>query len=219
MRKRVILAALLTVPVSVGAQVYTDDASPTVTVRVYRNTVQPSEFRTASEIAGRVLQAAGIAVSWVQCWSGGRAEDVPSADCQRPLTQSEVIVHAIHATDANSASHSESLGFSLIDVQAGGGSVATVYTDRVAMLARTAGIQSVDLLAWAMAHEIGHLLLGTSQHAGRGLMRERWSRSEVERRLLQDWSFSVDEGRTMRDAMRSRRTAQSARLAASAVAN
>ena len=211
------LAALLTVPVGAGAQLNIDEAAPTVTVRVYRTSVRPSEFTKARELAGRVLLAAGIGVAWVQCWSGDPAP--LSANCQRPLSESEVIVQPIHATDANSARHPESLGFSLIDVQVGAGTVATVYTDRVAMLARKAGVESADLLAWAMAHEIGHLLLGTSQHAARGLMRERWSRAEVRRQLRQDWSFSVDEGQTMRDALRSRGVARSASVAPSANAN
>lgn len=219
MRRTVILAALLTVPAGAGAQVNVDEGAPTVTVRVYRTSVRPSEFGTASERAGLVLQAAGIGVSWVQCWPGGQAQEALSADCQRPLTPSEVIVQAIHATDANSASHPESLGFSVVGVQAGAGTVATVYTDRVAMVARKAGVESVDLLAWAMAHEIGHLLLGPRQHAARGLMRARWSLAEVRRHRRQDWSFSVEEGQMMRDALRSRGMAQPARLAPSAIAN
>ena len=107
----------------------------------------------------------------------------------------------------------------MIDVQAGAGTVASVYTDRVAMLAREAGVGGVDLLAWAMAHGIGHLLLGTSRRAVRGLMRERWSRVEVQQHLLRDWSFSVAEGQTMRNALRSRGMAQAARLAPRAIAN
>jgi len=212
MSRLVMLAVLLAVPVGLGAQVNVDQAAPTVTVRVYRTSLGPSEFRAATALAARVLGAAGIGVSWVQCWPGGQAQGSNSAACQQPLTRSDVIVHVIPAADANSASHQESLGFAMIDAQAGAGTVASVYTDRVAMLAREAGVDGADLLAWAMAHEIGHLLLGTSQHAARGLMRERWSRVEVRRHLHRDWSFSVDEGQTMRDALRSREKAQPAHL-------
>ena len=217
MRRLVMLTALLTVPVGVGADVKIDQAAPTVTVRVYARSIRPSEFRTASELASRVLEAAGIGVSWLQCWSGDHGQESPSADCGRPLTRSDVIVRPIRAADFNAARNPESLGFSLVDVEKGAGTLATVYTDRVAVLARKAGVDSGALLGWAMAHEIGHLLLGTSEHAARGLMRERWSLAEVQRHQRQDWLFSVDESRTMRDALRSRRTAQSARLASSAI--
>ena len=118
----------------------------------------------------------------------------------------------IAAADDNAASHLDSLGFAIIDVQAGSGTVASVYTDRVARVARETGVDGVDLLAWAMAHEIGHLLLGTGQHAVRGLMRERWSRAEVREHFLRDWSFSDKEGRAMRDALRSRGMARPAQL-------
>ena len=90
MSRLVILAVLLTVPVGLGAQVNIDQAAPTVTVRVYRTSLRPSEFRAASDLAGRMLGAAGIGVSWVPCWPGGQAQGSPpptASDCS-PRTMS-----------------------------------------------------------------------------------------------------------------------------------
>jgi len=49
-----------------------------------------------------------------------------------------------------------------------------------------------------MAHEIGHLLMGRSAHAGNGLMRPRWTRAEVTRNASADWTFSGPEVREIR---------------------
>ena len=51
-----------------------------------------------------------------------------------------------------------------------------------------------------MAHEIGHLLLGTNAHSGTGLMREIWTLAELTRNRAQDWIFSGAQRETLREA-------------------
>ena len=92
----------------------------------------------------------------------------------------------------------------MIDPQAGAGTVATVYSDRVAALAREVRIDGADLLGLAMAHELGHLLIGTDEHAARGLMRAVWTRTELQRNAAEDWMFSETEMEAMRRAARIR---------------
>ena len=62
----------------------------------------------------------------------------------------------------------------------GGGKYASVNFRSVQEMAR-AGIASVDaILAYAVAHGIGHLLLNTPNHTTAGIMRERWDRHDLE---------------------------------------
>jgi hypothetical protein len=68
------------------------------------------------------------------------------------------------------------LGYSLVNTQAGAGTLATMFVDRVEWLASQAGADAATVLGFAIAHEIGHLLLGTNAHAASGLMRAVWSR-------------------------------------------
>ena len=82
--------------------------------------------------------------------------------------------------------------------------LATVFADRVATLADGSPTSRERLLAWAMAHEIGHLLLNTTQHSKRGLMRASWSQAELGRRDPRDWTFSKPDVRALRSAMASR---------------
>ena len=96
------------------------------------------------------------------------------------------------------------LGSSLVDPRARRGTISTVYMDRVVALARSADIGAIDILARAVVHELGHLLLGTLQHARHGVMRAKWSIDELRSNSPLDWVFSKDEARTMKDAIMAR---------------
>ena len=92
----------------------------------------------------------------------------------------------------------ESLGTALIDPASGTGVLATVYVDRVERLARGSNGDLGTLLGRAMAHEIGHLLMGRTAHAAAGLMRPRWTRAEVARNARPDWSLAAGDLRVIR---------------------
>ena len=52
------------------------------------------------------------------------------------------------------------------------------------------------LLGRAIAHELGHLLLGTPQHGRFGVMRAIWSSQMVRNSRPAEWRFSVARGET-----------------------
>ena len=152
-------------------------------VRVYDNTGLPPGERVAALAASHaILKDAGIAVTW-------RGDDAPV-----PAPE-EVIVRIITAP---AEAFPGSLGFSLIDVERRAGTLATVYADRVAELAALSSADPGQLLGRAMAHEIGHLLLGTTRHADRGLMRGVWTSVELQRARPWDWSLSREDAARMR---------------------
>jgi hypothetical protein len=59
------------------------------------------------------------------------------------------------------------------------GTYATVFLAAVQNQAAAAGVPWVVVLAYAAAHEVGHLLLG-SAHTPRGLMKANWDRHDYE---------------------------------------
>jgi hypothetical protein len=155
-------------------------------VRVYDSAGVPkAALRTALDTAAQTLQPADLAVTWVSCStsSGGR--------CAEPLRRGELMVRLVRSL-ATTPGDEESLGTALLDPRTGTGVLATVYVDRVERLARRSGDLGT-LLGRAMAHEIGHLLMGGSAHAARGLMRPRWTRAEVMRNATSDWRFDAPE--------------------------
>ena len=172
---------------------------PEVIVRTYKLSVSQQEVTAARRVVAKILGKGGIGATWLQCWSAA-ASALPSA-CGRPLRAGEVILKIVPTGDANSVYHQASLGYSYVDSKDRRGSVATVYSDRVKELARSSGVSTGELLGRAIAHEIGHLLLGTNQHAAVGLMRAVWSGAEVRRSADTFWSFSKEEVRTIRQTI------------------
>lgn len=82
------------------------------------------------------------------------------------------------------------VGTSLIDPVLQAGRLATVYVDQVDAMARRSNTDRVAILSRAIAHEIGHLLLGTTEHTRSGLMRGIWTAEELRRNQVEDWQFS-----------------------------
>jgi hypothetical protein len=166
-----------------------------LSVRVYDNADLPrAAMRTALEVASQALRPADLEITWIACStsSGGR--------CMEPLGRGELVVRLVRSPKQVADGADASLGTAMVDPATGTGVLATVFVDRVERLARTSDGDVGTLVGRAMAHEIGHLLMGKSEHAGVGLMRPRWTRAEVTRNTKTDWRFS----RTELEAIRSR---------------
>jgi hypothetical protein len=154
----------------------------------------------AVEEARAILADAGFAAEWVRCPAGTAAV---AARCAVPLAAAELAVRLVPSSPP-AAPWRLPLGYSLLDARTGGGTLATIYVDRVRRLAGAAGADAMVLLGRAIAHEVGHLLLGTSRHARTGLMRDVWSRGDVRHGRPAEWRFLVTEARRMRDAVLAR---------------
>jgi hypothetical protein len=71
-------------------------------------------------------------------------------------------------------------------------------------VAASAGVDAPRLLGRAIAHELGHLLLGRTQHSESGIMRAAWSRQELQRNEVVDWRFSEPDATQIRARARTR---------------
>ena len=71
--------------------------------------------------------------------------------------------------------------------------VRSTAVDRVDWLASTGKAVRAEVLGRAIAHEIGHQLLGSNDHTPRGLMRETWTAEELTRNRAEDWQFSTSQ--------------------------
>ena len=164
-----------------------------LTVRVYDNAKVPKRaLRAALDTAAQALRPADVEVTWVPCStsSGGR--------CTVPLGGGELMVRLVRSAKGAPSDDDESLGSALVDPARGAGVLATVYVDRVERLAHGTDGDLGTLLGRAMAHEIGHLLMGRPAHARHGLMRPRWTRAEVTRNAAADWGFDAPDLRAIR---------------------
>jgi hypothetical protein len=176
-------------------------AETSIVVRTYTEAASAESIGTARRTAGAILERAGIQVVWLECALPAGATDTDA--CTQPSRRNELLVRIVSGGAVDSRPGVETLGFALVDVHAGAGSLATVYGDRVRMMARIAGVDDAELLGRAMVHEIGHLLLGTNGHAPQGLMRASWSSVDLRGHRVQ-WLFNGKEGEAMRSGIASR---------------
>ena len=177
-----------------------------LTARFYSIADVPAGDRAvATEVASNILRAAGIDVRWTDCnahVSHGRL--ATREICLTPPPADEVIVRLVPTPAADSGLHGrgdDRLGDAHVDTAAAGGALATVYVDRVAAMARTAGIDAGTLLGRVVAHEIGHLLLGTVSHRPTGLMRAQWSTALLQRQIASDWRLSKLDAANAREGV------------------
>ena len=140
----------------------------------------------AQESAGVTLAAIGITPIWRPCHAAG---------CVSKPKPHEVSIRLVRSTPL---SERDSLGFAAVDVYERAGTLATIYVDRIEVLARQSGVDPGVLIGRAVAHEIGHLILGTTAHASHGLMRATWKTDELRHDMPLDWIFSEQQGAEMR---------------------
>jgi len=191
---RVVAVVFVTQTFSVHAAAI--DPQLTISVRAYtafdRTRVDLPAARGQVESAFR---ATGIAVEWLDC----HGTSAP-AHCQSPPQADEVVIRIVTATETSKGPFVP-LGVSLVDPRTRTGCYATVYIDRVLALAQRVDIEAGTVLGRAIAHEIGHLLLGTARHAEAGLMRKIWSPTELQRNDSDDWIFLRQEAAAIREAV------------------
>lgn len=190
-------SALVTSPVDAAGTKRTN-----LVVRTYDAFhVAAADWEAAISGAATILDTAGIGVEWVHCSSYRAGEpDSGPPRCTLPYARNEVTLRVIDRPVQGPADVIL-LGDSMLDRSVRSGTLATIYLDPVERLARTARVTTGTVLARAMAHELGHLLLGTNTHSARGLMRPVWTAEELTRNEPVDWSIPRDDGAKMRRAL------------------
>jgi hypothetical protein len=172
-----------------GAEIPTNP----VTVRVYQTAqLDPSVAAAALNVARETLASARVDVSWKPCGPGPAV-----ASCDRPPA-GDLVVRIVRSNLPRD-DRQLPLGDALVDTGSGTAVLATVYADRVVRVAKTAHMQVQALLGYAIAHELGHLLLASSAHNTRGLMRPIWRDGELRSERSADWSFTPQEVALLRD--------------------
>ena len=167
-------------------------------IRVYDNAgVLATDRARALKRAGDVLARADINVEWIEC--GVRGKGRLGSACEAPPATGELVVRLI-AGPRGTDHERRPLGYSLVDTATGTGTLATVFADRVDWLAARAKRDRTEVLGRAIAHEVGHLMLGSNDHSPAGLMRAVWTIDELARNRQRDWQFSADQRTHLRNA-------------------
>jgi hypothetical protein len=174
----------------------------TVAVRTFNYAAVPAGQLAAARLeAAHIFRSAGISIEWIDC-------RVPGGDggatCTEPLLPGRDLM--LRVVDRAPA-HGErivALGESMLDREQRGGVLMTVDLFPVRSVAGRASTSIWTLLGRAIAHEIGHLLLGSGEHPRLGLMRALWSHDELRGLKPAHWGFSAHEAARMRETLRAK---------------
>lgn len=159
-----------------------------LTIRIYDSAgVTPSDRTAALKTAGAILSRADLDATWIICTPA--RDGRPQPGCDTSPASHELVVRLTHSSPT-AEDNSRAFGYSLIDATTATGTLSTVFVDRVDWLASTGKAARAEVLGRAIAHEIGHQLLGSNEHSVRGLMRETWTADELTRNRAEDWQFS-----------------------------
>ncbi len=224
-----LIPALLLAPSLFGAEHLRYEAAPTspppsatVTVRLYNYAnVKESTLSQAQAEAARILDASGIMTDWLRSPAGDGDGNQQQAR-RGPLGPTDLFLR-VHTRSSNiaRADSPNSMGYALVPEGASTPRIAGVMYQKVEDLLRlsrdtfshdhqmtggrlTAERSTSILLGHVIAHEIGHLLLGTSDHARRGLMQAGWNARTRAAALDHRLYFTDGESRQMREETRRR---------------
>jgi len=186
------------------------DPRPTISVRVTNYTeATPATVSKAEREAGRLLGEAGLNVVWIDCQL--RQTTANSTDpCQQELRPTDIVLRVLPDHARNGVQDS-AFGIAVLPV------LASVYYEHAVSLARNDGaeFETPIILGFVMAHEIGHLMLGSNSHSDTGIMQGQWERKQVRQIMKGDLHFTAQQSKVIRAEGQTRMSQESAQLRAS----
>ena len=145
----------------------------TILVRNYAQVDERVLGRAEAE-ADRVFRGVGAEFEWVNCFESRKVLQ----QCPLSPDATKLAIDLLPAGASARGSGPRALGFAVADERETCAWYAGVMCDRVKRL-KSALTGMPVILGLAIAHELGHLLLGVRRHATSGLMKARWERGEL----------------------------------------
>lgn len=164
-----------------------------LTVSVFNDAgVEASVWSQAQSRATEIMRRSGISLIWLDCASAGSA--MPHPNCSAVSYPAHLSVRVIAKL---SPVKGDIFGQSFQDA-AGKGNYVLVYYAAIKAFRSSTAVPAGELLGCVIAHELGHLLLGTDSHSQAGLMSGVWQDPELQQAVRHNLLFSGDEGERMR---------------------
>jgi len=164
----------------------------------------------AERESSRIFREAGVEVAWLDCPTSYAQEEKYPA-CAAPLGAMAVDLRVVPASMTERfRSNGEEAGMALPSSRTGGASAAWVFYQRVEDLAESQVATPSQILGHAIAHEIGHLLLGPKSHSRTGIMRGNWDRRYLQEASQGQLLFTRDQAGRIRAEVSNRNRMQQA---------
>jgi hypothetical protein len=175
------------------------ESSLRITVRVYNFAqVSTGTLTEAEREATSIFRQVGLDTQWLDCpLLMADFPDYPT--CQQPSGLSDFVLRILPEAMAKRQTFRDTtFGFALPCPENERGCVANVFYHRIEDLARRGQIRQPEVMGHAIAHEIGHLLLGLNAHSAAGIMRADWTRRDLQQALLGHLIFAAGEAELIR---------------------
>lgn len=160
-----------------------------------------TELNEAEGQAAGIFARVGVRIAWTDYSQNPRIDPF-----QRDNSDADLFLRILPAAMARRCNYkSGALGESVISPTAEGpllGGTANVFYDRVEHISSLWGLPPGKVLGDAIAHELGHLLLG-ADHSGEGIMKALWSVEDLELAKGDKLRFSSAETTAVQRASRS----------------
>jgi hypothetical protein len=135
----------------------------------------------------QILTSSGVSVEVDAC-----VRDSEVLCESRSGSRRQVVIRVVNGPPtAGKNSRWQHLGQSFADRD--GGAYATIFLEQAKEQAGEANLSSIVVLAYAAAHEVGHLLLGGQAHTPRGLMKPHWERDDFQAMAQSRLHFSTKQ--------------------------
>jgi hypothetical protein len=171
---------------------------PDVTISVHDYADVPTVLLAAAEDQAReIFRHAGLETAWLNCSPKLELEKLEPGSCYFSDTTHLTLKISPHAMNAQFRNRNDVLGTAYPD-EKGAGYFAYVFYDRIQELAQRRRLGHA-LLADVMAHEIGHLLLGSTSHSASGIMCAHWNYEQLRNVSEGAMAFVPGQSRIMRD--------------------
>jgi hypothetical protein len=199
------LLALLSVPVANG-----HDPSVQLRVSVF-NSVPVSRYivEGAEHQAAGILRDAQIEVTWLNCFQDAK-QTASNELCSEALYPSHLQLRIVRVSRGLRPS-TVGISFSGSD---GKGCYADLFYEPIERLEEETHASPTIVLGHAMAHELGHLLLGTNSHSPNGLMRAQWTPEDLANASRGKLRFSREQALRILDRIAESRPESPTRLQA-----
>jgi hypothetical protein len=155
------------------------------TVLVYNNAdVSPRTVAKAADLAKKIFRNAGLDMVWIDFVPQRpiSREVLDEVDCVvRILPKARVVLRPSATGEALPCTLGEVACF------------ANVFFDRVKARAELGALSQEQVMAHAIAHELGHLLLGSDSHFPVGIMKSKWGPEDMRRMAKGDLLFRPEQ--------------------------
>jgi hypothetical protein len=148
---------------------------PQVTINLYNDARVPELVLAEAKLqAVKIFHRAEVRIMWIDC-SSRKALGTSDPTCGNPKSPSHL---SLRIVPWSFKSNDSVFGVAFLSPE-GEGTYGNVFYDSVEKLHAEWRTEIASVLGHVMAHEIGHLLLGTNAHSRIGIMCSNWHGNEL----------------------------------------